>query len=109
VPFPLWPAFPTAEYYGTTDAAQVSLPDLLDSVSGQPPTFMAMDSAKEFRWRLSVNPSALRGSRPGMEYFRFIHPNLSGRHMLTTDLGDAWYIRLTMHSGRRLAEDFSSP
>jgi hypothetical protein len=25
--FALWPAFPTSDYYDTTDAAQVSLPD----------------------------------------------------------------------------------
>ena len=27
VPFALWPAFPASDYYGTSDAAQVSLPD----------------------------------------------------------------------------------
>jgi hypothetical protein len=27
VPFALWPALPASDYYGTTDAAQVSLPD----------------------------------------------------------------------------------
>jgi hypothetical protein len=68
VPFALWPVFPTSDYYGTTDATQVSPPDLLGSVSGQPPTFMAMDFAKEFRGvrgRFSSNPTTLRGSRSG--------------------------------------------
>jgi len=27
VPFALWTAFPSSDYYGTTDAAHVSLPD----------------------------------------------------------------------------------
>ena len=27
VPFALWPALPTSDYYGTSDASQVSLPD----------------------------------------------------------------------------------
>ena len=50
--FPMWPAFPTSEYYDASDTAQVSPSDLLDSVSGQSPTFTSMDSTREFRWRL---------------------------------------------------------
>ena len=46
VPFALGPAFPAADYYGTSDAAQVSPPELLGSVAGQPPTFTPTDSAR---------------------------------------------------------------
>jgi hypothetical protein len=44
--FALWPAFPSADYYDASDAIQVSPPELLGSVSGWPPTFMAMDAAR---------------------------------------------------------------
>src|SRR5262249_14591736 len=32
-------------------------PTARKSVAGQPPTFTRMDSTKEFRWRLSVQPN----------------------------------------------------
>jgi hypothetical protein len=43
-PFALWPVFPSSDYYGGSDAIQVSPPNLPGSVSGWPLTFMAMDS-----------------------------------------------------------------
>jgi hypothetical protein len=45
-PFALWPAFPTSDYYGGSDAVQVSPPDLPGSVSGRPPKFTPMDSTR---------------------------------------------------------------
>ena len=53
--FPLWPAFPTAEYYDASDADRASAADCWPP-PGQPPTFTSMDSARRFRWRLAPLP-----------------------------------------------------
>jgi hypothetical protein len=81
VPFALWPAFPAADYYGTSDAVRVSPPDLLGSVAGQPPTFASMDSARQFRRRLSMRPNhslwLLTSDRVSQIYLSYPLP---GRH-----------------------------
>lgn len=61
----MWPAFPTSEYYGGSDAPHVSPAELLASVSEGPLTFLMMDSVGSFRRRLHYRPKPLFAeSRP---------------------------------------------
>jgi len=65
-PFALWSAFPTSDYYGGSDAAQVSPPDLLGSVAGRPLTFRQADSSGGLGGGLRNNPSrSLRNPERG--------------------------------------------
>jgi hypothetical protein len=87
VPFALWPAFPTSDYYGTSDAAQASPADLLASVTGQPPVFMGLDSTGRFRWRLSPQPiRSLRFPTVG-EVKQVIRQILMNQHHVLADSG----------------------
>ena len=65
VPFALWPAFPASDYYGTTDASQVSLPDCWGHLfQGSLPRSCQWTLRRSLGGGYRYDPSALCGSRP---------------------------------------------
>jgi hypothetical protein len=63
LPFALWPAFPASDYYGSTDALQVSLPDSREHPFQESfPRSRGWTAARRFRRRLhDLTQSALCG------------------------------------------------
>src|SRR4051794_13166254 len=64
-PFALWPAFPTSDYYGGTDATQVSLPDCRGHpFQGGLPRSRGRTLRGSLGGGFHHDPTALCGSRP---------------------------------------------
>jgi hypothetical protein len=83
VPFAMWTARPPSDYYGTTDAAHVSLPDCWEHLyQGSLPRSCQWT----LQWSLGSgypsNPSALCGSRPGNGLYRLSISTLHQDHEL---------------------------